>query len=270
MSSARRFLVVTPVLNGAHFIRQTLASIDAQTNGAWTHIVVDAGSTDGTQDIVRDSVVHEKRRQMITGPDRGLYDGVFKGFAELGGAPQDICFWINADDMIAPWAFATMAQAFDEAQAEWMTALPAQWDADGRLRAVMPLGWHPRKLIRAGLFTPQGLGAIQQESTFFTRGLLDRLTGEARERIRGSKLAGDFLLWCAFAEMAPLITVPTMISGFRNHGANASIAGYNAYLDEIRAAGIAIPPAFLGRAMRGIYRIAAPIAIMLKARQRLR
>src|ERR1700742_1505171 len=128
----RRFLVVTPVLNGAHYIRQTLASIDAQTHDQWRHAVVDAGSTDGTLEIVRESAAREPRRSLLTGPDRGLYDGVFKGFEALGGTPDDICFWINSDDMVAPWAFATMAQAFDETGADWMTALPAQWDDKGR------------------------------------------------------------------------------------------------------------------------------------------
>jgi glycosyltransferase involved in cell wall biosynthesis len=266
----RRFLVVTPVFNGARFIRATLDSIDAQTCDNWVHVVVDGGSTDGTLDIVRESIAQEPRRQLLTGPDQGLYDAVFKGFEALGGAPGDICFWINADDMLAPWAFATMAQAFEETGADWMTALPAQWDAEGRLRGVMPLGWHPRSLIRAGLFTPLGLGAIQQESTFFTRALLDRLPQHTRAAIRKTKLAGDFLLWRAFAEFAALQTVPAMVSGFRNHGGNASVTGQTLYMDEIRNAGVFVPPAAVGRLLRAIYRVAAPVVILAKARRRLR
>lgn len=266
----RRFLVVTPVFNGARFIRATLDSIDAQTYSNWSHMVVDGGSTDGTLDIVRDTITREPRRQLLTGPDDGLYDAVLKGFDTLGGEAQDICFWINADDMLAPWAFATMAQAFEESGADWMTALPAQWDADGRLRGVMPLGWHPQSLIRAGLFTPLGLGAIQQESTFFTRALLDRLPQNTRAAIRKTKLAGDFLLWRAFAAFTPLQTVPTVVSGFRNHGGNASVTGRELYMAEIRAAGTRCPPAGLGRLLRAIYRVAAPLVILAKARRRLR
>jgi glycosyltransferase involved in cell wall biosynthesis len=266
----RRFLVVTPILNGAHYLRQTLASVDAQTHDHWLHVVVDAGSTDGTLDIVRESVAREPRRSLLTGPDRGLYDGVFKGFEALGGAPDDICFWINADDMVAPWAFATIAQAFDETGADWMTAMPSEWDGEGRLRAVMPLGWHPRFLIRAGLFHPHGLRAIQQESTFFTRSLLDRLSPDSRETIRKMKLAGDFTLWRAFASLAPLETVPTMVSGFRQHGANASVAGLGRYIAEARTAGAKVPPAPLARLLRAIYIAIAPLIIMAKARRRLR
>lgn len=266
----RRFLVVTPVFNGARFIRATLDSIDAQTYSNWSHMVVDGGSTDGTLDIVRESIAREPRRRLLSGPDQGLYDAVFKGFETLGGEPGDICFWINADDMIAPWAFATMVQAFEEARVDWMTALPAQWDAEGRLRGVLPLGWHPRRLIRAGLFTPQGLGAIQQESTFFTRDLLDRLPEKTRADIRKTKLAGDFLLWRAFAAFTSLQTIPTVVSGFRKHDENASVTGQELYMAEIRAAGTRCPPAALGRLLRAIYRVTAPVVILAKARRRLR
>ena len=266
----RRFLVVTPVFNGALYIRQTLASIDAQTHRDWRHLVVDAGSTDGTQDIVRESMTRETRRTLLTGPDRGLYDGIFKGFDAMGGEAEDICFWINADDMVAPWAFATVAQAFDETRAEWITTLPGEWDADGRLRAVMPLGWHPRRLIRAGLFHPRALRAIQQESTFFKRGLLNRLSAPTISAIRDTKLAGDFMLWRAFAEFAPLETLPSAVSGFRRHGGNASVTGLDRYIAEVKASGAPVPPVLMARLMRALYMAITPLVIMGKARRRLR
>jgi glycosyltransferase involved in cell wall biosynthesis len=266
----RRFLVVTPVLNGARYIRQALASIDAQTHDQWLHVVVDGGSVDGTLEIVGESIAREPRRRLLTGSDLGLYDGVFKGFDALSGEPADICFWINADDMVASWAFATIAQAFDETGADWITALPSEWDNTGCLRAVLPLGWYPRTLIRAGLFHPGALQPIQQESTFFTRRLLDRLPSDTVAMIRNSKLAGDFMLWRAFARFAPLATVPTMVSGFRRHEANASVTGLDRYIAEARLAGAKVPPLFLARLLRLGYMAIAPLIIMAKARQRLR
>ena len=266
----RRFLVVTPVLNGARYIRQTLASIDAQTHDQWLHMVVDAGSIDGTLDIVRESVAREPRRSLLTGPDHGLYDGIFKGFEALGGDPADICFWINADDMVAPWAFATIAQAFDETGADWITSLPSEWDGEGRLRAVQPLGWYPRSLIRTGLFHPRALQPIQQESTFFTRRLLNQLPSNTQAVIRKMKLAGDFMLWRAFSDFTPLETVPTMVSGFRRHAANASVTGFDRYLAEARIAGAKVPPMILARILRAAYIAITPLIVMAKVRRRLR
>ena len=72
--TSRRFFAITPVLNGAEYLRAALASIDAQSCGDWIHFVVDGGSVDGTQDIVRKSIAQEPRRHLIEGTDRGLYD----------------------------------------------------------------------------------------------------------------------------------------------------------------------------------------------------
>jgi hypothetical protein len=59
------------------------------------------------------------------------------------------------------------------------------------------------------------------------------------------------------------------VSGFRNHGGNASVTGQKLYMDEIRKAGAIVPPAALGRLLRAIYRVTAPVVILAKARRRL-
>jgi glycosyltransferase involved in cell wall biosynthesis len=265
----RHFFVVTPVLNGERFIEATLASLDAQTWSNWTHYVVDGGSSDGTAAIVRHSMQSQPRRRFMQGPDRGLYDGVLKGFAQAradGCRPDDILLWLNSDDLLAPWAFATMAKAFDEG-ADWVTALPGQWDSDGRLVLVQPSAWYPRALIRQGLFTGRGLGWIQQESTFFTRRLLDMAAPQALNALRETRMAGDFLLWREFARHRPLVAIPTVIGGFRAHGGNASVTGLDHYYREIAQAGVFVPPRLLGRLMRMVYRFAACLATVQLARR---
>jgi len=254
--TGRRFFVVTPVLNGARFLSQTLASIDSQTLPGWTHYVVDGGSSDGTVEMVRQSMEREPRRKLIQGRDRGLYDAVFRGFEAIqaeGLADDDICLWLNADDLLAPWAFATMQQAFDLYNAEWITGQPGQWDAEGRLVLIRPSGWYPRRFIKMGWFNSRCLGWIQQESTFFTARLLRLLAPETVEAIRSAQLAGDFLLWRAFAEFTSLRAAPTFIGGFRMHDANLSIDGAARYLQEVRAHGAFMPPAGVRHVLRFAY-----------------
>jgi len=265
----RRFVVVTPVLNGATYIAQTLASVDAQTYPNWVHYVVDGGSTDASLEIVRRSVAAESRRHLVTGPDLGLYDGLFKGFEyakQDGSSSQDICLWINADDMLMPWAFATVAHIIEITHAEWVTALPAQWDAQGRLGIVQPFAWYPRWWIRRGWLNGRGLGWIQQESTFFARSLLDRVPSDRLARIRGLRLAGDFLLWRSFSDFVPLITIPTVVAGFRFHGGNASTAMEERYFREVRDAGGVILPSGVGHAARLLFQLIA----LFVTRQRFR
>ena len=270
--TARRFFVVTPVLNGATYLPAALASIDAQTCADWTHIVVDAGSADGTQDIVRQSMQTEPRRRLIEGRDRGLYDGLFKGFGAIqtmGAADRDICLWLNADDCLAPWALATMRLAFDMYGAEWVTGQPGRWDADGRLVLVESRSWYPRWFIAHGWFNLRCLGAIQQESTFFSLSLLRRLTPGAVETIRGARLAGDFLLWREFARLSRLHVAPTVIGGFRLHGGNMSIRNEQLYVDEAQKHGAFILPMALARWIRFAYRILAAISTVVKSRHPL-
>ncbi len=266
----RRFFVVTSVLNGEKYLAQTLASIDAQTYGEWTHYVVDGGSKDATAEIIRRSMQDRPQRKYIPGPDKGLYDGLLKGFAQArvdGCRPDDICLWLNADDLLSPWAFATMAKAFDDMQSDWITCLPGQWDAQGRLVLVQPVAWFPRALIRLGMFNGRCLGWIQQESTFFTRRLLDLVPESKIEAIRDTKVAGDFMLWQEFARHRPLMTAPTVIGGFRSHGANASVVSLDLYYRELRQAGAFLPPAALGRLMRTFFRPLAALATVLLARR---
>jgi glycosyltransferase involved in cell wall biosynthesis len=254
----RRFFVVTPVLNGAKFLPETLASIDAQNFQNWIHYVVDGGSSDGTIELVQKSMEKERRRRLLQGGDGGLYDAVFKGFDALeaeGLGDDDICLWLNADDLLAPWAFATMQQMFDQYDADWMTGLPGQWDAQGRLVLVRPGGWYPRWCVRNGWFNGRCLGWIQQESTFFTARLLRKLSPETVAAIRSVRMAGDFMLWRAFAEFSPLCAAPTLIGGFRRHDANLSIGAADRYMAEARSQGAFVPPPGIKQLLRFLHRM---------------
>jgi len=266
----RRCVIVTSVLNGARYLEATLQSVDAQAYRDWVHYVVDGGSTDATLEIVAKSIANEPRRKLIAGPDHGMYDGIFKGFArahEDGGSEDDICFWLNADDLIAPWALATMVQYFDNLKADWLTAFPGQWDAQGRLVSVYPVAWYPQSLIRAGLFNGSALGWIQQETTFFTRRLLNLVPATQLREIRAARLAGDFMLWREFARHRPLLSIPTVIGGFRNHGGNASVQKQDSYYRELRHAGALLLPAPLGRLARGAYWLIAALFTVNRARR---
>ena len=258
------FVIVTPVMNGAKYVGATLQSIAAQTDPDWVHYLVDGGSTDGTLEILEKAVADDPRRRLITGKDRGLYDAVFKGFdqaaADGTAQPGTICTWLGSDDLLAPWAVATLRHEFAETGADWMAALPAIWDFAGRQVVVQTSNWYPRSWIRLGLFNNGALGSIQQESTFFSYRLLSNLPADAVETIRTSRYAGDFLLWREFSRRAALTPAPVTVSGFRQHGANLSTVGDSAYLDEVRASGVWIPPKWLRRVLRMIYR---PLAALV-------
>ncbi|HET7086179.1 MAG TPA: glycosyltransferase [Rhizomicrobium sp.] len=267
---SRRFVIITPVLNGEKYLADALASIDAQSHRDWIHYVVDGGSSDSTLEIVQRSMQAEPRRRLIQGSDRGLYDALFKGFAAAyseGSADDDVYCWLNADDRLAPWAFATMTLAFDTDGGEWITGQPGRWDGEGRLILVEPNGWYPRRFIAGGWFNFNCLGSIQQESTFFTARILRKLSPQAVANIRGTRLAGDFLLWREFARLSALRVLPTVVGGFRLHGANLSTKSMDAYVKELRANGAVMLPSTVAKCCRLFYQIVAAIVASLKTRR---
>ena len=83
--------VITPVLDGARFLGDTLESVRGQDYPRLEHVVIDGGSTDGTIDLLRRApgVV------WVSGRDRGMYDAVGRGFALARG---EVLAYQNADD----------------------------------------------------------------------------------------------------------------------------------------------------------------------------
>jgi glycosyltransferase involved in cell wall biosynthesis len=102
--------IVTPTLNQAAFIDATIRSVVGQTYSTLEHVIVDAGSTDGTIDILR---AYEGRYPMRwrSEPDAGMYDGVNKGMRESRG--KILCY-LNSDDVFLPWTLEVVVDAFAE------------------------------------------------------------------------------------------------------------------------------------------------------------
>lgn len=98
--------VVTVSFNAASTIADTLRSVAEQSHADIEHIIVDGGSTDDTQKIVK-RFAHVA--QAISEPDRGLYDAMNKGWRRAQG---DLVGWLNADDLFAgPDAVSRIAEA---------------------------------------------------------------------------------------------------------------------------------------------------------------
>ena len=88
--------VITVSFNARDVIRQTLASVTGQTYSDLEYIVIDGGSTDGTQAVIGEYTARIAR--FVSEPDGGIYFGMNKGIAAATG---DFVLFLNAGDRFA-------------------------------------------------------------------------------------------------------------------------------------------------------------------------
>ncbi|MCM1310488.1 MAG: glycosyltransferase [Bacteroides sp.] len=83
--------VITITYNAALTLPATLASVEAQTFRDFEYLIVDGASTDGTVEIARVCPI----AQVVSEPDRGLYDAMNKGLHRARGR---YVLFLNAGD----------------------------------------------------------------------------------------------------------------------------------------------------------------------------
>src|SRR5437764_11995107 len=99
--------VVTPCYNQAHFLRDAIESILAQTYPRIELVVVDDGSLDNTAAVVADYPVARCVRQ----GNRGVAEARNVGFGVTNG---EYILFVDADDRLAPNAVQTHLRCFAE------------------------------------------------------------------------------------------------------------------------------------------------------------
>lgn len=109
MPSADRPLisVVTPSFQQAQYLETTLRSVLGQGYPRLEYLVLDGGSTDGSEAILRRYA--PRLAFWASQPDSGQAAAINQGFARARG---DLLTWINSDDWLLPGALASAAQAY--------------------------------------------------------------------------------------------------------------------------------------------------------------
>lgn len=214
--------VITPTFNQAAFIERTLASIRAQSYPEIEHIVIDAGSTDGTLDILRREAA-AGRLSFVSEPDRGMYDGINKGQARARG---EILAYLNSDDCWFPWSVEAAVETF-QAHPDAELAF-----GDG-IKVTEENGFQ-----RLRLFAPfdrislANYESLCQPAVFWRRRLYERMGGFDAEM----RYAADLDYWLrAAAAGAAIVHIPEVIAIERMHAAAFTAAHHDAIVVEIEA-----------------------------------
>jgi GT2 family glycosyltransferase len=229
-----RISVVTVSYNQHEFLEQCLFSVFNQRYPNLEYIVVDAGSTDGSIEILRR---HEARfDHLIIEPDEGQSDGLNKGFRQATG---DILTWTNSDDMLAPWALKRAALAFAESGADLVTGTCARVEGvDAQLIArhysALPTGQRVSLDLCGALDWQNGWEKgdyFFQPEVLFTRDIWERSGGYLKPHLYW---AMDWDLWlrCALVG-ATVIRIPDLLGISRVHTAQKTTSE-ESYLWQIR------------------------------------
>jgi len=223
--SQPKISIITTNYNGAAWLEQTLQSVLGQNYPNLEYIVIDGGSSDGSQRIIEQ--YQDRLAYWESEPDRGFAHAYNKGFARATG---DIFAWLNSDDLLTPWALETVASCFTDCpQVQWLTSLyPMVCGTSGRT-LLMPADPFNRELFYKGVYG-RILPFIQQESTFWRRELWASSGATLDESL---DLAIDTELWARYFKQAELYGVTSPLGCFRYRKDSKSGRDISAYYAEM-------------------------------------
>ncbi len=111
------FSIITPTFNRVRFLPEMLASVKAQRFEEFEHIVVDDGSSDGTEELMAPFVAADPRLHYIKQENKGRSAARNVGIAAAKG--RYICF-LDSDDLWSPKHLETIYQRLkDETEAKF-------------------------------------------------------------------------------------------------------------------------------------------------------
>lgn len=224
--------IVTPCFNSAAFIEQTINSVASQTYPRVEHIVVDAGSADGTVDIIKRN---EKSISLwISEPDDGQADAIRKGFFMSSG---EILAWINADDVYPEDAVETAVNELLRSPVDVVYGNRGLIDSEGRRigeRRLTPFLSH---FSRQGML--YGGFGVYQPASFWRRDLYFDVDGVDPS----FKFSMDTDLFVRFAMAgARFEFIPKELVEFRIHESSKTSNSQNVARDEWRRISEFVPP----------------------------
>lgn len=116
-----RYALISPCRNEVDYIQTTIDSIVAQSHRPAKWIIVDDGSTDGTQDIIAAAASQYSFIEIVRKPDRGqrsvgpgVIEAFYVGYEAINPSDYDYVCKLDVDLDIPPEYFATLITRMEE------------------------------------------------------------------------------------------------------------------------------------------------------------
>ncbi len=201
--------IITPSLNQAAFIRQTMESVLNQDYTHLEYLVVDGGSSDGSVDIIRQ--YSERIAWWSSQPDSGQAEAINEGIAHAHG---EIVAWLNSDDCYLPGAVSAAVRVLNaNRDAVFVYGNMRAIDASDQLINLLR---YPQVTLRELLC----FSIIGQPAVFIRRTALDT-AGALDPRFH---LLLDHQLWLRLGALGPMIHCDETWAAARYHASAKNIA----------------------------------------------
>jgi glycosyltransferase involved in cell wall biosynthesis len=200
--------IFTPTYDRAHFLPETIESILSQDYSNLEYIVLDNGSSDDTQAILRrygDAVRWEHHPDNI-----GLSRAINRGFELARG---DIIGFVSDDDPLLPGAISALVEVF-QSDPDVLVVYP-DWDViDGEGRHVRHIDTYEYAYVDMVRYhhTYPGPGAL------FRRSVLDRIGGLDESY----RIVSDYDFWLRAGLLGPFRRCPRTLARYRQHSTAAT------------------------------------------------
>jgi glycosyltransferase involved in cell wall biosynthesis len=226
----RKITIITPCLNAARHIDETIESVINQSailsgRAKLEFIVCDGNSTDKTIEIVNSYCKGNSAIKLFSETDTGMYAALAKG---LKCASGDIIAYLNAGDFYNRCAFDIVLDLFEQKQVRWLTGYNVHYNDNSYFLTVKLPFKYRRDFFATGFYGTK-LIFVQQESTFWDASLNRCLDYDC---LASYRYAGDYYLWSQFAKECDLQIVEAYLGGFRIEKGQLS-ANKEAYLQEM-------------------------------------
>ncbi len=186
--------IVTPSFNQSPYLEETIRSVLGQTYERIEYILIDGGSTDDRQEIIRRYA--DRIAYWVSEKDKGQTDALNKGFKVAHG---DIFAWLNSDDLYHPHAVEeAVAYLVDHPQVGMVYGDLDFVDENSQVIGRFPAAQTDLKRLRRGYVH------IPQPATFF-RGELWHQVAPLDDRFY---FAMDYDLWVRLARLTELKYLP--------------------------------------------------------------
>jgi glycosyltransferase involved in cell wall biosynthesis len=199
--------VLVPSLDAGKFVGAAIRSALDQRFSPLEVLVQDGGSRDETLAAVE--AIGDPRISVVSEPDEGQSDALNRAVRRARG---DWVAWLNADDLLAPDAFAAAAP-FARGDVDLIYGDFAYVDEGGEIIARMPV---PRTFDRERLLTEGHY--LFSGAALFRRSLFERFGGLDTEL----RMAMDYDFCLRIAPLVRAVHCGATLGYFRRHGSSAT------------------------------------------------